>query len=93
MLTSKKGISALQIHRMIGSGSYRTAWFMCHRLRAGLDDPDFRKLMGIVEVDETYIGGKDQQSPLEQETAAVAARPARPRSSARSPAKATSSAR
>jgi len=57
MLTSKKGISALQIHRMIGSGSYRTAWFMCHRLRAGLADPDFRKLMGIVEVDETYIGG------------------------------------
>ncbi len=58
MLTSKKGISALQIHRMIGSGSYRTAWYMCHRLRAGMNDPDFRQLMGIVEVDETYIGGK-----------------------------------
>jgi transposase-like protein len=58
MLTSKKGISALQIHRMIGSGSYRTAWFICHRLRAGLADPEFRQLMGIVEVDETYIGGK-----------------------------------
>jgi predicted RNA-binding Zn-ribbon protein involved in translation (DUF1610 family)/transposase-like protein len=58
MLTSKKGISALQIHRMIGSGSYRTAWFMCHRLRAGLAEPEFRQLMGVVEVDETYIGGK-----------------------------------
>ena len=58
MLTSKKGISALQIHRMIGSGSYRTAWFICHRLRAGLQDPDFQKLMGIVEVDETFIGGQ-----------------------------------
>src|SRR5271155_3702327 len=58
MLTSKKGISALQVHRMIGTGSYRTAWSMCHRVRAGLADKEFRKLMGIVEVDETFIGGK-----------------------------------
>jgi len=58
MLSSKKGIAALQIHRMIGSGSYRTAWYMCMRLRAAMKDPDFQKLMGIVEVDETYVGGK-----------------------------------
>jgi transposase-like protein len=57
MLTSKKGISAAQIHRLIGSGSYETAWYMCMRLRAAMKDPDFKKLMGIVEVDETYIGG------------------------------------
>ena len=58
MLTSKKGISALQIYRMLGFGSYRTAWHMCHRVRAGLIDKNFRKLMGIVEVDETFVGGK-----------------------------------
>lgn len=58
MLTSKKGVSALQIYRTMGFGSYKTAWYMCHRVRAGLANEDFRKLMGIVEVDETYIGGK-----------------------------------
>ncbi len=58
MLTSKKGISALQIHRMIGTGSYSTAWSMCHRIRAGLNNAEFRKLVGFVEVDETFIGGK-----------------------------------
>ena len=59
MLTGKKGISALQIQRQMGFGSYKTAWYMCHRIRAGLANEDFRKLMGIVEVDETYIGGDD----------------------------------
>ena len=58
MLTSKKGISALQVFRYMGFGSYKTAWYMCHRVRAGLANEDFRKLMGIVEVDETFVGGK-----------------------------------
>ncbi len=60
MVTSKKGISALQIHRMLGTGKYQTAWYICMRLRAGMKDPDFRQLMGIVEVDETFIGGKEK---------------------------------
>ena len=59
MLTSKKGVSALQIQRVMGFGSYRTAWHMCHRVRAGLADEQFQKLIGMVEVDETYIGGKN----------------------------------
>lgn len=57
MLTSKKGVSALQLYRTLDIGSYKTAWYMCHRVRAGLQDEEFRKLVGIVEVDETFIGG------------------------------------
>lgn len=58
MLGAKKGISALQIQRHMGFGSYKTAWYVCHRIRTALQDKEFRKLMGIVEVDETFIGGK-----------------------------------
>jgi transposase-like protein len=62
MLTSKKGISALQVHRTVfgeDSGSdYRTSWFMCHRLRCAMRG-GIEQLEGEVEVDETYIGGKD----------------------------------
>ena len=60
MLTAKKGVSALQVQRVMGFGSYSTAHYMCHRIRAGLADPQFRKLMGIVEADETYIGGSNR---------------------------------
>lgn len=58
MVQSKKGMSALQIHRQIKSGSYETAWSMLHRLRAAMRAGNFTKLAGEVEVDETYIGGK-----------------------------------
>ena len=60
MLTSKKGMSARQIHRYMGFGSYKTAWYMCHRIRAALVERKFDKLGGVVEVDETYIGGKNK---------------------------------
>jgi transposase-like protein len=58
MLGAKKSVSALQVKRHMGFGSYKTAWYVCHRIRAALQDKEFKKLMGIVEVDETYIGGK-----------------------------------
>ena len=60
MVSSKKGISAHQLFRMLGFGSYRTAWFMAHRIReamrAGELDTPFGSGGGAVEVDETYIG-------------------------------------
>ncbi len=63
MLTAKKGIPALQIHRVIfgeDSGSdYHTSWYMCHRWRAAMRGDAF-PLSGTVEIDESYIGGKDR---------------------------------
>jgi transposase-like protein len=61
--SSKKGVSALQLQRQLGLGSYRTAWFMLHRIRYALRDPEFTapKLGGkgrVVETDETWIGGR-----------------------------------
>jgi transposase-like protein len=59
LCSSKKGISSLQIQRMLGLGSYRTALFMMHRIRYALAHPAFTKqLSGVIEMDETYIGGK-----------------------------------
>ena len=62
LCSSKKGVSALQIQRMLGLGSYRTAWLMMHRIRYALRDPVFADKLGggggTVEADETYVGGK-----------------------------------
>ncbi|MCU1303664.1 MAG: hypothetical protein JWQ87_3948 [Candidatus Sulfotelmatobacter sp.] len=61
MCSSKKGISALQLQRNLALGSYRSAWFMCHRIRwAMTQDPMAGMLSGIVEVDETYVGGREK---------------------------------
>jgi len=59
MCSSKKGISALQLQRNLGLGSYKSAWHMAHRIRHAMDTGPFPpKLRGTVEVDETYVGGK-----------------------------------
>jgi transposase-like protein len=58
MCASKKGMSALQLSRMLGI-TYKSAWFMAHRVRYAMtQEPLFSKLTGTVEVDETYVGGK-----------------------------------
>src|SRR5216684_2781274 len=70
MLTSKKGISALQVKRVMGFGSYETAWSMCHKVRTALME-DIDKLGGIVEVDEPYVGGKDKNRHWDKKTGGV----------------------
>ena len=59
MLESKKGISANQLKRTLGV-SYKTAWYLCHRIREAMGNDPFvgPTLFGIVEVDETLVGGK-----------------------------------
>jgi transposase-like protein len=65
LCTSKKGVGALQIQRMLEIGSYRSAWFMMHRIRYALRDPVFGGKLGegggTVEADETYVGGKPRK--------------------------------
>ena len=57
--SGKDGISALSLKRTLEIGSYQTAWAMLHRLRSVLVRPGRERLTGIVEVDETYIGGRE----------------------------------
>lgn len=94
MLTSKKGVSSLQVHRVLGFGSYETALYMCNRVRAGLADEEFKKLMGVVEVDETAsprTGTRTSVASAATAAAAGRAAQARPSWSARSSARAASS--
>ncbi len=66
LCSSKKGMSALQLQRML-KVSYKTAWFVCHRIRWAMAEPAFvEKLSGVVEADETYIGGKGRNKRLSQ---------------------------
>jgi transposase-like protein len=58
LCASKKGMSAHQLHRML-KVTYRSAWFMAHRIRYTMSqEPLSSKLTGIIEIDETYVGGK-----------------------------------
>jgi len=62
MAAHKKGVSALQLQRDLGLKSYKSAWHLAHRIREAMrEEPMQGKLDGIVEADETYIGGKSRK--------------------------------
>src|SRR5579863_7698084 len=57
LVESRKGISANQMKRILGI-SYKTAWYLCHRIRAAMKEIEQPMLDGTVEMDETYVGGR-----------------------------------
>ena len=66
MCSHKKGVSALQLQRNLGLHSYKSAWHLAHRIRAAMNEgPLSDKLNGIVECDETYVGGKPREGGRE----------------------------
>lgn len=69
----KKGISAQQLCRDLGLGSWRTAWFMLQRLRSCLEEEDAWPLDGLIEVDETFVGarGKHPETGKKQPNKAI----------------------
>lgn len=62
MCSHKKGVSSLQLQRNLDLHSYRSAWHLTHRIRLAMShDPLASLLRGVVEVDETYVGGKPRK--------------------------------
>jgi len=61
VMDAKKGMSAVQIQRHLGIRSYQTAWHMVHRIREAMDVKDAAPMGGVVEIDETYVGGRTKR--------------------------------
>ena len=64
LTNQKQGVSALGLQRVLGLGSYQTAWTMLHRFRRAMVRPDRERLKGEVEVDETYLAITDREEPI-----------------------------
>ena len=64
MATHSNGISALQLQKQLGLGSYRTAWMLCAKLRRAMVAPGRDPLSGLVEVDETNLPCRSRNEPL-----------------------------
>jgi transposase-like protein len=60
MASQKNGISAMGLQKVLGLGSYETAWAMLHKLRLAMVRPGRERLSGVVEVDEAYWGGEEE---------------------------------
>jgi len=60
--SQKHGVSALGLQRVLGLGSYKTAWALLHKLRRAMVRPGRERLGGVVEVDETYWGARKRGS-------------------------------
>ena len=58
IISQKHGVSALGLQRVLGLNRYETAWTWLHKLRTAMVRPGRERLSGLVEVDETYIGGE-----------------------------------
>lgn len=57
---AKKGMSACQIQRSLGIKTYKTAWYLCHRIRAAMVETEKPMLKGQIEIDETFVGGENR---------------------------------
>ena len=63
MATHSNGISALQLQKQLGIGSYRSAWLLAHKLRASMVDPERNPLSGLVEIDEASLPFRTKDDP------------------------------
>jgi transposase-like protein len=67
---SRKGMSANQMKRQLGV-TYKTAWYLCHRIRAAMLEVAPEKMGGTVEIDETYVGGKPRRNRMKPDKEVV----------------------